>query len=234
MNDKLPSIDSYIQKIDYWLLYPKTKKKIVLDRLKAEIIEAIQDTEKKDPVEAFGNPYQVAKDVSLGQDWDIERSSYSDRIVAFMIDTFIQIIGILMGVFIWMRAVLSPNYFATGHIVTFALVTLFFFLIPYVLILDVGYFIIFEKITSKTPGKALLGLTVCDVSGVRITWSQAIIRNLTKVESTILLFEVIIGIAQKTDFQRPLDVLANTIVIRKRFRNPAGEHNANQHSNDQI
>ncbi len=230
MNDKFLSIDSYMQKIDYWLPYPSTKKELVLERLKAEITEAIQDTEKKDPVQAFGDPYQVAKDVSSGQDWHIQRSSYSDRVMAFMIDTFIQMIGILAGVFIWLRTVLTTNYFAIGSSrsqIVIALVTLFFFLVPYILVWNVGYFIFFEKVTSKTPGKALLGLTVCDVSGVRITWSQAIIRNLTKTEAFILLFEVIIGIVQKTDFQRPLDIVANTIVIRERFKNPVREHSTN-------
>lgn len=224
MNKKTYTIDSYIKKIDYWLPYPKTKKEIVLERLRVEITEAIQDTENKDPTQAYGNPYQVAKDVSSGQDWDVERSSYSDRAMAFIIDIFIQMIGVLAGVFIWMRTVLTPEYFVNGLSFsreTYAIITLFFFLIPYILVWIIGYFIFFEKVASKTPGKALLGLTVCDVSGVRITWSQAIIRNLTKTSTLILLIEVIVGITQKTDLQRPLDLVANTIVIRKRFRNQA-------------
>ncbi|MFW9906630.1 MAG: RDD family protein [Candidatus Thorarchaeota archaeon] len=220
MNETTFLIESYIQKIDDWLPYPRIKKEIVLERLKAEIYEAIQDTEQKDPVQAFGNPYQVAKDVSLGQDWDMERSSYSDRAMAYMIDNFIQAIGVGAGVIIWLKTLLTLPFFASN--LALVLTTVFFFLVPYILICTIGYFIIFEKIVSKTPGKALLGLTVCDVSGVRITWLQAIIRNLTKIESFILLIEVIIGIAQKTDFQRPLDIVANTIVIRKRFRNPTG------------
>ncbi|MFX0184867.1 MAG: RDD family protein [Candidatus Hodarchaeota archaeon] len=225
MNDRSYLIDSYIQKIDDWLPYPRTKKEIVLERLKVEITEAIRDTEQEDPVQVFGNPYQVAKDVSSGQDWDMERSSYSDRAMAFVIDIFIQTIGIVAGVLIWLRTMFAPDYNAAG--LTLILVSLFFFLIPYVLVWTVGYFIIFEKVTSKTPGKALLGLTVCDVSGVRITWSQAIIRNLTKIEIFILLIEVIVGIVQKTDFQRPLDIVANTMVIRKRFRNKTGEYSTN-------
>ncbi|MFX0152602.1 MAG: RDD family protein, partial [Candidatus Hodarchaeota archaeon] len=208
MNNRSFLIDSYIQKIDDWLPYPRTKKELVLERLKAEIAEAIQDTEQEDPVQVFGNPYQVAKDVSSGQDWDMERSSYSDRAMAFVIDTIIQTIGIVAGVLIWSRTMFTPLYNTAK--LTLILISLFIFLIPYVLVWTVGYFILFEKVTSKTPGKALLGLTVCDVSGVRITWSQAIIRNLTKVDSLILLIEVIIGIVQKTDFQRPLDIVANT------------------------
>ena len=224
MNENLISIESYIQKINYWLPYPKTKKGKVLKRLKTEILEAIQDTGEKNPVLAFGDPYQVAKDISSGEDWEMERASYSDRFMTFIFDTIIQIIGTLVGTFIWIRTVLGPAYI-TGDLsrnqITIALVTLFFFLVPYVLLWSLGYFIFFEKVTSRTPGKTLLGLMVCDESGVRITWSQAIIRNLTKFNgiSILLLFEVIIGKQQKTDYQRPLDTVAKTIVIRKRFRN---------------
>ncbi|MFW9992292.1 MAG: RDD family protein [Candidatus Odinarchaeota archaeon] len=225
MDEKTLSIESYVQEISYWLPYPEQRKRKILERLKVEIMEAVQDTGESDPVVAFGDPYQVAKDLSSGQDWDTERASYADRVIAYLVDVFIQAIGIMLGTIIWVMAVIGP-YLFTGDQdlsrsqIPAVLLTLFFILIPYVLLWEWGYFILFEKVLSRTPGKALLGLTVCDESGVRLTWSQAIMRNLSKLQSSILLVEVIIGIAQENDFQRPLDIVAKTIVIRKRFRKP--------------
>jgi len=65
-------------------------------------------------------------------------------------------------------------------------------------------------------------LIVVDESGIRITWQQAIIRNLTKtfISTEFLILDVILGIGlekqdpQKAKKQRSLDVLAETMVIQ--------------------
>lgn len=52
-------------------------------------------------------------------------------------------------------------------------------------------------------------------SGVRITWSQALIRNITKVDIFLLLLELLIARYKNQHYQRLLDSLAQTIVVRK-------------------
>ncbi|MHA2032883.1 MAG: hypothetical protein ACW99Q_26235, partial [Candidatus Kariarchaeaceae archaeon] len=61
MSSKDDLIELYIEKIDYWLPQPKERVKRLLENLKEEILEAIQDTGDPDPVVAYGDPYQIAK-----------------------------------------------------------------------------------------------------------------------------------------------------------------------------
>jgi uncharacterized RDD family membrane protein YckC len=74
-----------------------------------------------------------------------------------------------------------------------------------------------ERYFSTTLGKKLLGLIVSDHSGIRITWSQAITRNLSKAIPGLILPELIIRKYIETDkFQRPLDRVAETIVVKNK------------------
>ena len=83
------------------------------------------------------------------------------------------------------------------------------------------YFIILEQSYSGTLGKRLLKLKVVDESGIRITWNQSILRNLSKLPfvSFFLLFDLFIGIfSEKTRGrnQRMLDFVAGTKVIQNK------------------
>src|SRR5579859_1347074 len=65
-----------------------------------------------------------------------------------------------------------------------------------------------------TPGKKLLGLSITDVSGNRITFLRAIGRNLAKILSELILFIGFIMIAF-TERKRGLhDMLAGTLVVK--------------------
>ena len=82
------------------------------------------------------------------------------------------------------------------------------------------YFIVSEQSASTTLGKRLLNLKVVDESGIKITWTQSFIRNVTKVPflTTFLGFDVLFGIiSEKTRGrkQRSLDFVAGTIVIKQ-------------------
>ena len=91
MSDKNVLLESYIQKIDYWLPYPNKKKEKLLENLREEVLEAIQDSENSDPVIAFGDPYQIAKGLSLGQDWGTKPGSWLDRTFTFIIDVILVV-----------------------------------------------------------------------------------------------------------------------------------------------
>lgn len=82
--------------------------------------------------------------------------------------------------------------------------------------------IVYSTITESsrrqaTPGKAMLGLKVCDESGNRLTVARALIRNLAK-----LLSKLTIGIGYLSGFfdrrQQCLhDKIAGTLVIKDRL-----------------
>ena len=91
--------------------------------------------------------------------------------------------------------------------------------IPALLVI-LSYFTLLEEYFATTVGKKVLGLRVVDESGIRITWSQAILRNLTKTPLTgqFLVFDVLIGmLSEKTKDkkQRIFDLTSDTIVIQE-------------------
>ena len=143
------------------------------------------------------------------------RADYGIRFLAFLIDYLIINVALAIGFAWWIYGVLIPTL-ETRPTLLIAFFTGFFLLVPYFFFWIYGYFVVFEKMFSRTPGKFLLGLSVCDESGVRITWPQALIRNITKTEIVILSLEVLISRYKDTNYQRLLDSVATTIVVKKR------------------
>ncbi|MHA1977619.1 MAG: RDD family protein [Candidatus Hodarchaeales archaeon] len=215
MNSEMNSINSYLQKVEEWLPHPMKMKKKLLESLKSDVFEAINDSEKKDPVVAFGDPYTVAKSITKGQDLGTVRANYERRFWAFVIDYSIINLALGIGFTWWIYGVLFPAL-ETRPTLLIPIFTGIFVMIPYVIFWIYGYFVVFEKMFSKTPGKRLLGLSVYDASGVRITWIQALTRNITKIDIFLLFLELLIAHYKDTNYQSLMDTLANTEVVKRK------------------
>jgi uncharacterized RDD family membrane protein YckC len=214
----LNPIDSYIKEISALLPYPEKRKTPVLEELRRDVQDAM-GTDKRPPTVVFGSIHEVAKNLSIAQDWGTRPARWSTRALALIIDSSL-IVGIVLivGILSILIANLAIEDIKLYHDMNIPfeflfinLPTLFFILI---------YFIFLEKTYSTTLGKRLLKLMVVDESGVRINWTQAVLRNFTKVLfiGGFLPFDVIIGIfSEKTRGrnQRVLDFVAGTIVIQK-------------------
>ena len=238
------TIVKYITQIDRLLPYSNYKKEEVLEELKLDLEATMKDSYAKTPSAAFGTPRDVAKNLSLSQDWGTERAGWGRRIIAFGIDVTIQftIIAIyfLTGFFFLLSMFMTSDEinqllkdaFIEGAASFNPEFTVFEFLIffGFLMFLTASsglfllcYSVILERYFSKTIGKKIFGLMVVDESGIRISWQQAIIRNLTKifVGTEFLLFDTILGIVlekqdpEKTRKQRGLDILAETIVVKQ-------------------
>ncbi|MHA2337464.1 MAG: RDD family protein [Candidatus Hodarchaeales archaeon] len=239
MNDKKVQLESYIQKIDYWLPYPNKKKGKLLENLRAEVLEAIHDSENSDPVIAFGDPYEIAKSLSLSQDWGTKTGSWLDRTFAFVIDA-ILVVGfcfayLMLGFVFIFRIDLNQALTISELSEAFNLLRsdlglgLFLLLAAVLLFYVLGaaviysvYFIFLEKSFSTTIGKKLLGLQVVDKSGVKMTWKQSVVRNFTKLPGIVefLVFDIILGMLMmergQGEHQKATDILAETIVVKNR------------------
>lgn len=211
----LDPIDDYMQKINKLLPYPKSAKNSILESLEQDIVEAMKDTNNPDPVEVFGDPYTVAKKLSSSKDWGTSPVGFGIRTIVYFIDFFLSLMFCLI--------LILPAFFLIGPHVVYETNLIIFVVEFFLLILAVtsGIFIFFcypillEGLFSTTLGKKLFGLIVVDVSGIRITWKQAIIRNLPKTQAEFLFFDVIIGkYIQKLKTQRALDQVAETLVVR--------------------
>ena len=94
-----------------------------------------------------------------------------------------------------------------------ALVFILYFLV------DWGYAIFLEGLWSgQTVGKRLFGLRVIQESGVRVSWLQALLRNLARPVDRLPMFYFVGGAAALfTQSQQRLgDLLAGTVVVRER------------------
>ena len=229
-------IDRYIKEVSRHLPYPKIKKKEALEELRLDIQSAMEDS-KSDLFSTFGDPRDVARDVSLGHDWHKKRARWLTRFGAFLIDFFLEVCAIILllvvGFAVMINTIIPSNdlwdLFAEWENGVFTFNTQTFLILVCITILTIisavillGYNVVFEYYYGATIGKQILDLAVVDQSGIKITWKQAIIRNLSKIgiSEEFLPIDVVLGMIlerldpEKTTNQRGLDILAETIVIK--------------------
>jgi uncharacterized RDD family membrane protein YckC len=244
------NINEYIGQIDKLLPYSSEIKDEKLSELRADIKTALEGSNSQDINVVFGDYHEVAKNFAKGQDWGTERASWGIRLLAWIIDmtivistTFLLFFG---GLFIILTTFFTTeernqiiNDLLTGKAVNLGDVKLIEGLVPVegILLLIFGFILIFaiigffiayfiaqEGLYSTTIGKKLFKLTVVDKSGIKLTWQQAILRNVTKIAGQFFPFDILIGIfmerqdPQNIQKQRGMDILAGTIVV-KQIRN---------------
>lgn len=214
----LDPIDGYIREVSALLPYAEALKTPVLEELKKDVQDAM-GTEKRPPSVVFGSPMEVAKNLSIAQNWGSTPAGWGTRFIAFIVD-----IASLLGVFalfFLFQLILVDFQIDEIHWYTMRIPFGFLFVgIPMVIFI-LGYFIIIEKTFSTTLGKKLLGLIVVDESGIKISWNQSLIRNFTKVPilTSFLPFDLLFGIlSEKTRGRklRVLDFVAGTKVIHQK------------------
>ncbi|MHA2387614.1 MAG: RDD family protein [Candidatus Hodarchaeales archaeon] len=233
---KINQIDLYIDEVSRYLPYPKEKKQDALDELRIDVQSALNESEGKTPSSVFGSPRDVALNVSQGNNWHNERVNWLTRFFAWMIDIFALMAIILVFLsagFLLLIITIIPfddlmNEFSnweTGvvdlSLQGILLLTFISILTILTVIIFVGYNVVLEYRYGTTIGKKLFHLAVVDQTGIKITWKQAIIRNFSKifVFQEFLPIDVILGMIlerfdpEKTNRQRGMDILAETIVV---------------------
>lgn len=86
-------------------------------------------------------------------------------------------------------------------------------------VLSIGYGVTLEWLWGgRTLGKRAAGLRVADMNGLRLTFSQVLIRNLLRSVDSLPLFYLVGGAVMITNtrLQRLGDLAAGTIVLRSR------------------
>jgi uncharacterized RDD family membrane protein YckC len=127
------------------------------------------------------------------------------RFLAWLIDLFVVL----------MLASLFSGVLAILHFISFGLAEAASLLMQFVLM--IGYGIYCEWFwRGQTLGKRMMRLRVVDAQGLRLQFSQVVIRNLLRVADMLPLFYLVGGIACAVSrrAQRLGDLAANTIVVR--------------------
>ncbi len=83
---------------------------------------------------------------------------------------------------------------------------------PIIIIL---YFVLCEKIRGATVGKLLMFIEVQNEEGNRISYKQAIIRNISKLWWIFIIFDYIIGLLYGSKDDRLLGQLSKTKVVNE-------------------
>src|SRR4030042_6527202 len=89
---------------------------------------------------------------------------------------------------------------------------------PFVLyiFLSWAYFVVFEGLTARTPGKFLLGLKVVNLDGGRYDWKAVLLRNVLRIVDSLPILYIVglVTVAVSQRNQRLGDLAAGTLVVR--------------------
>ena len=128
---------------------------------------------------------------------------FTRRIIAYIIDFFV------VSAFMWIIAYLVSIFFNPYDL--YPVYHAFQHIVPALILV---YFIGLEKLKGATVGKSLMYLRVVSRNGYRISWIQAIVRNLTKIFWFPIIFDWAIGkLITKRD--RLLGVFTKTVVVNE-------------------
>jgi uncharacterized RDD family membrane protein YckC len=89
---------------------------------------------------------------------------------------------------------------------------------PFVLyiVLNLAYFVVFEGLAARTPGKFLMGLKVVKLDGGLYDWKAVLLRNVLRIVDTlpVLYLVGLVTVAVTEKNQRLGDLAAGTLVVR--------------------
>jgi uncharacterized RDD family membrane protein YckC len=127
------------------------------------------------------------------------------RFVAWFVDQLcIQAVMTVLSAILSLMGLLSLNFAVAAHALAY-------------FVISIGYGIFFEwNWRGQTIGKKLLRLRVVDMEGMRLQFSQIVMRNLLRFVDSLPLLYFVGGMTcwLNSKCQRLGDIAANTIVIR--------------------
>ena len=84
------------------------------------------------------------------------------------------------------------------------------------LLLNFGYFVVFEGLAARTPGKFIMGLKVVKLDGGRYDWKAVLVRNVLRIIDGLPFLYIVglIAVAVTEKNQRLGDLAAGTTVVR--------------------
>ena len=127
-------------------------------------------------------------------------SIFAKRVIAYILDFFV--VSSLMWIISYLLFILVNPYD------TYKIYHYFAYVIPFLIMI---YFVLCEKLAGASIGKSLMYLKVTSKNGAKISWIQAIIRNLTKIYWIPIIFDWLIGKLLHSD--RFLNNITRTVVV---------------------
>lgn len=142
-----------------------------------------------------------------------EYAGYWRRYGALMLDYLLIYIVFLVGLFVVMIGVIGASVNSNGGSATGLLFLLYF---PVFFVLAILYFALMESSrTQGSLGKMAVGMKVVDMEGNRISFGKAIVRQIGKIIS-VLIIGIGFFMCGFTEKRQGLhDMIAGTLVVMK-------------------
>lgn len=129
---------------------------------------------------------------------------FTRRVIAYCIDFFV------VSAFLWVVSYFL--YALAGARNVYSIYQYLPFIVPIFILV---YFVLCEKVFAASIGKAMMYLEVRSKNGARISWLQAIVRNLTKMFWVPIIFDWLIGKFLRTD--RLFNNITRTTVVNELY-----------------
>jgi uncharacterized RDD family membrane protein YckC len=125
---------------------------------------------------------------------------FTRRVIAYVIDFLV------VSAFMWVASFFLFSILGPKNV--YQVYQYFPWLMPILILI---YFVLCEKIAGASIGKAIMRLQVRSKNGAKVSWLQAIVRNLTKMYWIPIIFDWLIGRILNTD--RILNNITRTTVV---------------------
>ncbi|MCY3412458.1 MAG: RDD family protein [Candidatus Heimdallarchaeota archaeon] len=205
----------YLEQVSSYLPLSQSESKRILDELETEYLEGAE--QEKTPENYFGEAKLTAQNIMQGIHPNPIEASISIRAWAYLFDS--AIIGAFLTVFFAVPFfVLDWETTFDGPYDVLRIIYIIIIMIYSLTIFGLAFSLYFipEKWYAQSLGKKVFGLYVLDATGIKISWKQAIIRNITKFTEGGLPLDVFLGWLIKKEGQtltKASDILAETKVV---------------------
>jgi uncharacterized RDD family membrane protein YckC len=129
---------------------------------------------------------------------------FTRRVIAYILDFFVVSAIMWIISYFLFAAIGAKNIYQAYQVLPFV--------VPVLILI---YFVLTEKLFGASVGKSVLHLQVRSQNGAKISWIQAIVRNLTKIYWVPIIFDWLIGKLLRTD--RLFNNITRTIVVNDHF-----------------
>jgi len=140
-------------------------------------------------------------------------AGFGPRFLALVVDSLLQTVGfVLVAILSVALAVVIAPAAESGA------VWLLIFILMGVVLVMLGYFVVFEVIwNGQTPGKRLTGIRVVKRGGLPLTFTDSLLRNLVRLVDYLPSYGLIglVSFFVSRNQQRLGDLVADTVVTRE-------------------
>lgn len=215
MSGIISPLTNYLSEVEKYLPYGKYRNEELIATIQDDLEELDAGT---DYYRIYGLPEDVAKNIASTQLGILEPAGWTLRFIALMIDVLVMGVAMIIvtGVpyFLFFGfSELDPESLTGMDLFGFIMLAIY---MTFSGLFVVSYLFWSEKLNGTTIGKSFFGMRVIHKSGIKINWTQTIVRNIVKVQGEFLWLDVLLGILMAKEHgpkRRATEIASDTLVV---------------------